>query len=180
MFQTGYLTIQAKKNLDFGVEYELSYPNHEVRLAFSRSLLANYTKQVSSFISSFAVDLRYALLNLEWDTFFERINSVLAGVPYEIFPKKEIYMYSLLHLIVQSTGLRTQSQVQSSTGRLDMLVETLEYQIIFEFKIGGTAEAALAQINEKKYADSIISKPVIKVGVVFNLKSKSIKSWKAE
>ena len=182
MFQTGYLTIIDKHNTLFGVEYELSYPNHEVRLAFSRSLLANYTKSVPSFISGFALDLRNALLKLEWQNFFERVNSVLAGVPYEIFPKKEAFMHSLLHLMVQSTGLRTQSQVQTSLGRMDMLVETLEYQLIFEFKIGGTPEAALEQINLNKYADMLLalSKPVVKIGVVFDLETKSITAWKVE
>ena len=179
MFQTGYLTIQAKKNLDFGVMYELSYPNYEVRLAFSRSLLANYTKNVPSFISSFALALRKTLLNLEWSEFFEGVNKVFAEVPYEIFSRQEIFMHSLVHLMVQSTGLRTQSQVQTSIGRIDMLVETLKHQIIFEFKITGTPQNALEQINEKRYAD-MLNKPVIKIGVVFNLENKCIDDWQVE
>ncbi len=176
MFQTGYLTINAIQSNAFGTRYELSYPNQEVRLAFSRSLLAEYSQSVPSKIGGFALKLQDALLTLDWDTFFGICNEILASVPYEIFPKRESYVHSLIHVIVQSTGLKTQSQVPTSLGRMDMLVDTLEYQIIFEFKIGGTPKAALAQIDEKRYAD-MIRKPVIKVGVVFNLKTKSIKAW---
>ena len=107
------------------------------------------------------------------------MNKVFAEVPYEIFSRQEIFMHSLVHLMVQSTGLRTQSQVQTSIGRIDMLVETLKHQIIFEFKITGTPQNALEQINEKRYAD-MLNKPVIKIGVVFNLENKCIDDWQVE
>jgi hypothetical protein len=108
--------------------------------------------------------------------FFEIVNQIFAGIPYEIFPKQESYVHSLMHLMLISTGFQTASQVQTSLGRMDTFVQTFEYSIIFEFKIGGTPEAALAQIEEKRYADAL-EKPVIKVGVVFDLETKSISGW---
>jgi hypothetical protein len=83
-------------------------------------------------------------------------------------------------LMLVSTGLRVQSQVQTSTGRIDTVVETPDQFVILEFKIGGSSEAALQQIIEKDYAKGFNLKPVIAVGVVFDLETKSITLWKSQ
>lgn len=179
MFQTGYLTILNKRNTISGIEYDLSYPNQEVRMAFSRELLENYTAKYPSFIGTFAFELRGLLLKNDWDALFFKVNQILAGIPYEIFPRQETYVHSLIHLMLVSTGLRTQSQVQTSLGRIDTVIETPDQFILLEFKIGGSSDTALQQIVDKEYAASFSSKPVIGVGVVFDLESKSIASWES-
>lgn len=173
MFQTGYLTITKKRPSPLGTIYELAYPNQEVRVAFSSNLVEEYTQQP---IGSFAIFMQEALNNLDWEKFFGICNQVFAGVPYEIFPKQESYVHSLMHLMLTSTGYKTQSQVQTSKGRMDTLVTTSSQSIIFEFKTKGTAKAALKQIDTARYADSLL-KPVLKVGVVFNLEQKVITGW---
>jgi Predicted AAA-ATPase/PD-(D/E)XK nuclease superfamily len=180
MFQTGYLTIVNKRNKMTGIEYDLAYPNQEVRMAFSRGLLENYTAKYPSFIGTFAFELRSLLLKNDWDASFFKVNQILAGIPYEIFPRQETYVHSLIHLMLVSTGLRVQSQVQTSTGRIDTVIEMPDQFIILEFKIGGTSETALQQIIDKDYAAGFSSKPVVGVGVVFDLETKSLVSWKAQ
>jgi Predicted AAA-ATPase/PD-(D/E)XK nuclease superfamily len=180
MFQTGYLTIANKRNRISGIEYDLSYPNQEVRMAFSKGLLENYAAKYPSFIGTFAFELRGLLLKNDWDALFFKVNQVLASIPYEIFPKQETYVHSLVHLMLVSTGLRVQSQVQTSTGRIDTVVETPDQFVILEFKIGGSSEAVLQQIIEKDYAKGFNLKPVIAVGVVFDLETKSITLWKSQ
>ncbi len=177
MFQTGYLTIQKKTTQMWGTEYELGYPNQEVRVAFSRGLLEQYSQQSARIISGFAVEFRDFLFRLSWDKLFTRANQVLAGIPYEIFPRQETYVNSLWHLMLVSTGLRTQSQVQTSLGRMDTLLETPTHFIIFELKIGGTSEAAINQIIANQYAAGLTSKPKVAVGMVFDLERKSISHW---
>lgn len=176
MFQTGYLTIQSKQSDLGGVSYQLGYPNEEVRIAFSNSLLLEYSKTAPSQIGSFGLELQAALKLLDWKTFFEVVNQVFAGIPYEIFPRREDFVHSLLHLMLVSTGLKTQSQVQTSLGRMDILLETATHQVIFELKIKGSAKAALQQIDLAQYASSL-SKPVVKIGVRFNLEKKQITAW---
>jgi Predicted AAA-ATPase/PD-(D/E)XK nuclease superfamily len=180
MFQTGYLTIANKRNNISGIEYDLSYPNQEVRVAFSKGLLENYAAKYPSFIGTFAFELRGLLLKNDWDGLFFKVNQILASIPYEIFPKQETYVHSLVHLMLVSTGLRVQSQVQTSTGRIDTVIETPDQFVILEFKIGGTSEAALQQIIEKDYANGFLGKPVIGVGIVFDLEKKSITFWKSQ
>jgi hypothetical protein len=176
MFQTGYLTILEKIFDEDDVIYKLNYPNNEVRKAFSSGLLQEYAKLLPSKADQLGLELQRALTRLDWDTFFAAINRTLAGVPYEIFPKQEMYVHSLVHIMLVSTGLKTQSQVQTSLGRMDTLVETADKSIILEYKIGGTPEEALAQIDTARYADGI-SRSVVKVGVVFDLAKKQISGW---
>ncbi len=188
MFQTGYLTLKKKQMSILGTRFELTYPNEEVRMAFSKGLLLEYSK-TKSYIGSYSLELQDALLILNWVAFFEVSNRVLAGIPYVIFPRKESYVHSLMHLMLTSTGFQTQSQVQSdpspsgaalgsrtSLGRMDTLTTTFDYSIIFEFKTAGTAQQALEQIDSSRYADSL-SKPVVKVGVLFDLEQKQISDW---
>jgi hypothetical protein len=51
-----------------------------------------------------------------------------------------------------------------------------------EFKFNGTAEEALAQINDKQYAlpFECDKRHLIKVGVNFSSKTRNIDSWKIE
>ncbi len=179
MFQTGYLTITQVQNSVLGTRYTLSYPNQEVRLAFSNSLLLEYSQKLPSQITSFALALQDALIALDWESFFAVCNQVLSSVPYEIFPKREAYIHSLMHLMLTSTGFQTSSQVQTSLGRMDTLVQTFTHSIIFEFKLGGSPQAALEQIDRGRYKDSLV-KPVVCLGVVFELEQKQITAWKAQ
>jgi hypothetical protein len=176
MFQTGYLTIRSKRSSPLGIRYELGYPNEEVRRAFSQGLLVEYSRSTPGKIGGFSLELQDALIHLNWTNFFAVVNRAFAGIPYEIFPRRESYVHSLMHLMLISTGFSTQSQVQTALGRMDTIVETLEHHLIFEFKIGGSPQAALEQIDEQGYADGL-SKPVIKIGVVFDLERKAILDW---
>jgi hypothetical protein len=176
MFQTGYLTIQSKQSDLTGVSYQLGYPNEEVRIAFSNSLLLEYSKSIPSIMGGFGLELLAALKILDWKAFFAIVNQVLAGIPYEIFPRREDFVHSLLHLMLVSTGLKTQSQVQTSLGRMNILLETTTHQIIFELKIKGTAKSALKQIDTARYAQAL-TKPVVKGGVRFDLEQKQVTAW---
>jgi hypothetical protein len=176
MFQTGYLTIQSMSQNIWGSEYVLTYPNFEVRIAFSRNLLEDYSKIGATTFSSFSIAIAKALQKLEWEALFKTCNRVLAGIPYEVFPAKEAYMHSLMHLLLTSSGFSTQSQVQTSLGRMDTLVKTPTHSIVLEFKTSGSAKEALTQIDQKQYAASLVG-AVVKVGVVFDLENKKILEW---
>jgi hypothetical protein len=177
MFQTGYLTIQKIISSVVGVRYELTYPNQEVRVAFSRGLLQDYSKSLPSLTTGFAFELYDALVSLDWEMLFTRANQVLASIPYEIFPRQETYANSLWHLMLVSTGLRTQSQVQTSLGRMDTLLETDSHYMIFELKISGSASAATLQIENTQYANGLTGKPILGIGMVFDIETKSISNW---
>ena len=71
-----------------------------------------------------------------------------------------------------------------ATGRTDCIVWTADAVYIFEFKLSsnGTADDAIAQIKEKKYATTYQAngKKTVLIGAGFDDKIKTIKDWKTE
>jgi hypothetical protein len=176
MFQTGYLTIQRLEAGPFGPTYHLSYPNEEVGQAFSGQLLEEYLGDTGYKVDALGFRLRKALAAQDWDGFFQEVNRTLAGVPYQIFPKKESYFHSLVHLMLVSTGYKVDSELSSNRGRMDTVVETPDRIFIFEFKLSGTPAEALKQIRSHGY-DRPFEKPVTYVGVVFDAGQKQVGAW---
>jgi hypothetical protein len=76
-------------------------------------------------------------------------------------------------------GLSCRSEVCTSDGRLDALVETDKNVYCFEFKVDKTAEIALAQIEKKGYLQQWegCGKKLFKVGVNFDSKKRNIGDW---
>ena len=48
-------------------------------------------------------------------------------------------------------GQFVETEVRSARGRADAVVKTKDFIFVFEFKLNGTAEEALKQIDEKGY-----------------------------
>ncbi|MDR0684856.1 MAG: PD-(D/E)XK nuclease domain-containing protein, partial [Spirochaetaceae bacterium] len=64
-------------------------------------------------------------------------------------------------------------------GRIDTLVETRKQVYCFEFKLNGSAEEALAQIDSREYLLPWrgSGKKLVKVGVNFDYEKRNIKEW---
>lgn len=61
-------------------------------------------------------------------------------------------------------------------------VETPDFVYVFEFKLDGTAEEALRQINEKDYAREYEAdqRKLYKIGAVFSSETGTIADWRTE
>ena len=61
-------------------------------------------------------------------------------------------------------------------------METPDYVYIFEFKLDGSADDALAQIEEKGYARPYAadSRRLYKIGAVFSSQTGTISEWKVK
>jgi hypothetical protein len=94
--------------------------------------------------------------------------------------KDEKYYQIIVHLIFRMLGLYCRSEVRTAAGRIDTLVETKNYVYCFEFKLNGTVEEALEQINRKDYLLPWTGsgKELIKVGVSFDFEKRNIGGWK--
>ncbi len=79
-------------------------------------------------------------------------------------------------------GQFTQAEVQSAQGRADAVVQTPDYIYVFEFKLDGSAEEALHQINSKGYLIPYTAdhRKLVKVGVSFNNETRNIGEWITE
>ena len=88
------------------------------------------------------------------------------------------YTFYLLMRMISCYTVYTEKQ--QSEGRVDCIVETPDYIYIFEFKLDGTADEALAQIEEKGYARpyEADNRPLYKIGVSFSSETGTVSDWK--
>jgi hypothetical protein len=181
LYQTGYLTIK-EFNPRFRT-YLLSYPNHEVREAFTESLISYFTTKQSA-TENFLSQLYYNLDAELWDhkAFFDLIKNIMALVPYDLYIKKEAYYHTLFYLIITLAGLKIGAEVHTQRGRADAVLITDKKIIVFEIKLNKTAKAAMDQIKEKKYYEMYSDKklPIYLVGMNFNREIRTIDDFKID
>jgi hypothetical protein len=176
LYQSGYLTItDYDKNLD---EYSLGFPNEEVRYGFLKELLPYYTYGPSAAVFSvteFIRDLRVG----DADGFMKRMRSFFANIPYDLNEEFERHYHLVFYLVFTLLGQYTQAELHSHKGRSDMVVHMSDAVYVFEFKLNGTAEEALQQIDEKGYAIpyEVGGRKVVKIGAAFDKDERNIKRW---
>jgi len=173
--QTGYLTIIGY-DAESG-EYTLDFPNNEVRASFAGSLLTHYSG--ASITDRLDAKFIRAIVKGDIDAAMDTLRRFFAAIPYDIIVEKEKYFQTVVHLIFTMLGFNCRSEVRISDGRIDALVETWQFVYCFEFKLNGTAEEALAQIDSKEYAFPWTGsgKKVFKVGVNFDYEKRNIGEW---
>jgi hypothetical protein len=173
LYQSGYLTIVGyDRELD---EYALNFPNEEVRYGFLKELPPYYTYgQPGQGFSAghFVKDLRAG----DVDGFMGRMKAFFANIPYELNDQTERHYQVVFYLVFTLMGQYIQAEVHSAKGRADAVAATGDTVYVFEFKLNGTAEEALAQIEEKGYAIPYEAggRKVVKVGVEFDKGERNI------
>ena len=185
IFQAGYLTIKGYDK-DFNT-YRLDFPNNEVKQGLITLLSNNYLGQEYEMTSTL-VNIVRAMREGDLEQVRKLFTSFLAETPYSMRPKKdqkgrELYFHYTFYLLMRLISCYTvYTEKQLSEGRADCIVETPKYVYIFEFKLDGTADEALAQINERGYGKpyEADSRQVFFVGASFSSKTGTVEEWKAE
>jgi len=181
LYQSGYLTVKDyNKESDI---YTLGYPNKEVESAFANELATKHLRVPGSEKSSFAANVIKWLNAGEPEKIIaDGFIPFMASIPYSITIKKEKYFQTIFHIIFNMFGFQCRSEVQIATGRIDCILETPKFVYCFEFKLDGTAAAALKQIDSKEYLTPWKGKgkTLFKIGVSFDYKKRRIKEWKVK
>ncbi|MDR3012904.1 MAG: ATP-binding protein [Chitinispirillales bacterium] len=178
LYQSGYLTITDYD--EENEEFTLDYPNLEVRSSFAKSLLKQYLQAPDNISSALISKLPKALRSGDIEEAINTIRQYMAGVPYDIIEETENYYRTVVHLTFNQLGLNCRSEVRTSNGRMDSLVEVKDFVYCFEFKLDKTADEALAQIDTKEYLLpwTRSGKKLFKVGVNFDSEKRNIGEWK--
>ena len=177
IYQSGYLTIKGY-NSRFGI-YSLGFPNREVEEGFIRFLMPFYTRvnkaEAPFEIQKFVREIESG----QPDAFFRRLQSFFADTPYELISDLELYYQNVLFIIFKLVGFYTEVEYHTSEGRIDLILKTEKYVYVMEFKLEGTAEEALRQIEEKHYALPFESdfRQLFKIGVNFSNRTRNIERW---
>ena len=185
IFQSGYLTI---KDCDLSMNtYLLDFPNNEVRKGFV-TLVANSYLQSKEDAGDWARDLVKSLKVADLDRFRKLLTGFLADIPYTMRRKetereRERYFHYTFYLLMRMVSCYTvYTEKQQSEGRVDCIIEVPDYIYIFEFKLDGTAQEALAQIEEKGYAKPYTAdpRPLYRIGVSFSSETGTVEDWAVE
>jgi hypothetical protein len=177
IYQSGYLTIKDY-NPRFGI-YKLGFPNMEVEDGFMKFLLPYYSPinraQSAFYIAGFVEEVEAGKV----DEFFKRLSSLFADTPYELVKDLENHYQNVLFIVAKLMGFYVKAEYHTSEGRIDLLLQTSDYTYVMEFKLNGTAEEALAQINDKNYALPFAAdgRTLVKVGVNFSSTTRNIERW---
>ena len=180
IYQSGYLTI---KGYDARFDlYRLGFPNREVEEGFIKFLLpfyANRSAVQSPFeIQNFVNEIEAG----DYNAFFRRLQSFFADTPYELIRDLELHYQNVLFIVFKLVGFYVHVEYHTGQGRIDLVLQTDKFIYVMEFKLDGTAEAALQQINERQYTRPFESDPreLLRIGVNFSSETRNIEKWIVE
>ena len=180
IYQSGYLTIKGYDSR-FGT-YRLGFPNREVEEGFMRFLLPFYA-------DTNKVDAPFQIIKFvrevesgDYDSFLRRLQSFFADTPYELVRDLELHYQNVLFIVFKLIGFYVKAEYHTSQGRIDLVLQTDRFIYVMEFKLDGTAEEALRQIDEKKYALPFATDPrqLFRIGINFSNEMRNIERWVVE
>lgn len=187
IYQSGYLTV---KDYDLRRDsYLLDFPNDEVRRGFLTMMANDYLKPKDGNISSWIVDSLILLEEGETTEFRDSLTAFLSSIAYdshdsvktpEATEKYFQYTFYLLLRLIGESNCRLINEKRQAIGRVDCIIELKDYVYIFEFKLDGSADEALRQIEEKNYAKPYLAdkRQIISIGVNFSSETMTVEEWK--
>ena len=183
IYQSGYLTI---KDYDQDTEsFLLDIPNNEVREGLL-TILANAYLQTKEDSASWLITSVHQLKQGKLQDFMDSLTAFLASIPYSVRRRNDereyerYFDYTFYLLLRMLSCYMLFREKETSKGRADCVYEAPNDVYIFEFKLDGSAEGALLQIEDKGYAKeyAIDSRHIHQIGVNFSSKTGTIEEWK--
>ena len=180
IYQSGYLTIKSYDER-FRL-YTLGYPNEEVKYGFLNFVASMYAHLPETETPFYIGKLIQELENGNAEAFLTRLKAFFADIPYELNDRTERHYQVVFYIVFKLLGQFTEAEVRSAQGRADAIVKTPRYIYVFEFKLKGTAEEAIRQIDDR--GDLIPytadEREVVKVGVAFDAATRNLGEWLIE
>ena len=182
LYQTGYLTIKEARQEGEERVYRLGCPNYEVRKAFNESLSVAFSHLDTFDHASLLNQMLSALRSDDVNDMLDALSCFFANIPANITVKREKYYQTLFYAVFVLIGARTFAECWTNRGRVDAVVETPCGIYVFEFKLGDTAAAALAQIKEKGYHEKYLrrGRKVTLVGAAFDAEMRNLSDRQIE
>ena len=160
------------------MRYILGFPNNEVRLGFLKGLFPYYSKRSKSEISIFVSNLTLALEEHDVERAMQELRKFFSSVPYDLERQNEAHYKAMFYFIFRlATAFDVRTEERTAAGRSDVVVETNDAVYVFEFKLHGSSEEALQQIEEKGYAIPYENgaKKLYKIGACFDEDLRTLK-----
>ena len=180
LYQSGYLTIKDYYEEDY--IYVLDIPNKEIRIGLMESLLPNYVQSAANEGLTAIADMYMALLEGDLDGMLRQLQQFLLTVPYCDNTNYEGHYQQMLYVIFSLLGRYVDVEVRTATGRVDMVMQAFGKLYLFELKLNRSAAAAMQQINLNDYPArfSQCGLPIVKVGINFDIATRTLSDWVIE
>ena len=177
MFYTGYLTIKSYD--ERRRRYTLRYPNAEVEQGFIGSLLPLISSKNVVTTDNFVYNCCDMIDENRIDDFMEAMKAFYAGIPYDLESRNEYFYQNVMYCVAKLLGFYVQAEYHTSAGRIDLVLGNRDTVYVIEFKLDGSAEEALAQIEDKGYTlpFALDSRRVVKVGANFDPDTRTLQKW---
>ena len=171
MCQTGYLTLRS--NLKYS-EMLLGIPNGEIYKALTSLLVAKFFEGKIKVFNEKGINI---IEEGTIDDIVSLLNTIVNSVPYDNYPiSSEAMVQSLIQAYLRGSGFDVLSELHEAKGRADLIVNTDNRRIVFEFKYANNdTEAksklseAIEQIKSRDYGNVLpVKNELIRIATVFN------------
>ena len=170
MCQTGYLT--AHSRVPDGGTITLGIPNMEVR----RSLTSLLSERIFPGVDFSQSDNETIFSEASPEEIVEKLNSLMNTISYENYKSmNEKTVQELLHAFFIGADQPMRTEVQSASGRSDIVLEYENRRVVFELKYAENEADCQAQLREavnqirtRRYGDQLPEKDLLQIALVFN------------
>ena len=165
-----------------------------LNLPFRVFLIVKWRKDLSVFCFlimrtsiKWNLPLKFRNLFVRYVLVITNLFSAVCKVSFRIFlmnlaRELELHYQNVLYIVCKLVGFYVKAEYHTSEGRVDMVLQADKFIYIMEFKLNGTAEEALRQIEDKHYARPFAtdSRKLFKIGVNFSVETRNIEKWLVE
>jgi len=176
LVQTGYLTIKSAETTGRSRVFRLGYPNYEIEESFSRWLAQGFSRLPGEDLTGALQRMVAALHEGRVDEMLETLKVFFEKIPCDIAIANEKYYQTIFFTVFTLIAARIEAEARTSRGRIDAVVKTKTDIFLFEFKMGGSAQAAMRQMREMRYAERYHAdgRRITLVGVAFSRKLRNL------
>lgn len=174
LYQSGYLTI--KKYDPETEKYELDFPNYEVAAGLNMLISTACTGLTEFETDESAKAIWQAFKKNDIAGLQKALQTFFNGMTYDTHIKEEYDLKIVLFSMFRIIGIKVSSEVKTSRGIADMVVELPERIYIIELKFNGSTKEALEQIRNREYYEKYLpsKKQIVLLGTNFESIKKKI------
>ncbi len=119
----------------------------------------------------------------DFEAFFETVQAVFGSIPYILSAHRDkAYFHTLFYLMVSASGVEVQTEILTSRGRIDLVVEFPDKVFVMEFKCNQKPQVGLQQIQDQGYAERYrqSGKRVFLMGLEFSTEQRNLVAWQVQ
>ena len=169
--QTGYLTLRSSLSSGDSI-ISLGFPNREIYDSLTQLMAIKALKKETSV----NVNGKNILDEGNAKQIISLFNTALNTVSYDKFPlNSESSVQGYICIYLKAAGAKVSSEVHSSKGRADLVIERLNRRIVIELKYADSDHLAKAKLNEaieqiknRDYGNILPQKELLRIAAVYN------------